>query len=82
MPLEQSPLAAQHRALGANLVEFGGWEMPIAYPSGTIDEHMACRNGAAMFDVSHLGTVRVDGAGALERLQRSLTNDLDGTVYG
>jgi aminomethyltransferase len=77
MSFEQSPLAAQHIALDANLVEFGGWEMPISYPSGTIDEHMACRNGAAMFDVSHLGTVRVVGTGSLDRLQQSLTNNLD-----
>lgn len=76
MSLRQSPLVDQHRALAANLVEFGGWEMPIAYPSGTIDEHMACRNGAAMFDVSHLGSVRVDGEDAFERLQATLTNDL------
>ena len=58
------------------MVEFGGWEMPIAYPSGTIDEHLACRNRAVMFDVSHLGTVRVDGADAFDTLQATLTNDL------
>lgn len=58
------------------MVEFGGWEMPVSYPSGTIDEHMACRNGAVVFDVSHLGTVRVTGPGAFERLQSVLTNDL------
>lgn len=72
----KSPLADQHQALDANLVDFGGWAMPIAYPSGTIAEHMACRNGAAMFDVSHLGSMRVDGPDAFDRLQRSLTNDL------
>ncbi len=72
----QSPLADRHRALEANLVDFGGWEMPIAYPSGTIAEHLACRGGAAMFDVSHLGTIRVDGSDAYERLQATLTNDL------
>ena len=76
MTLRQSPLAEQHRALDANLVDFGGWEMPIAYPTGTIAEHLACRNGAAMFDVSHLGTMRVDGPGSFERLQATLTNDL------
>lgn len=58
------------------MVEFGGWEMPVSYPSGTIDEHMACRNGAVVFDVSHLGTVRVTGPGAFVRLQSVLTNDL------
>jgi aminomethyltransferase len=76
MTLEQSPLVEQHQALDANLVEFGGWEMPIAYPSGTIDEHLACRRAAAMFDVSHLGSVRIAGDGAFDRLQSTLTNDL------
>ncbi|HEX8802676.1 MAG TPA: glycine cleavage system aminomethyltransferase GcvT [Acidimicrobiales bacterium] len=74
--LRTSPLDAVHRALGAKLVSFGGWDMPIQYPTGTIAEHMACRRGAAAFDVSHLGTVRVTGPEALERLQRALTNDL------
>ena len=77
MTLRHSPLDAEHRALGATMVEFGGWEMPIAYPSGTIEEHLACRQRAVMFDVSHLGTVRVEGADAFERLQTTLTNDLD-----
>jgi aminomethyltransferase len=76
MTLQYSPLDAEHRGLGATMVEFGGWEMPIAYPSGTIEEHLACRNRAVMFDVSHLGTVRVDGPDALDQLQSSLTNDL------
>ncbi len=76
MTLKQSPLDAEHRSLGATMVEFGGWEMPIAYPSGTIDEHLACRNRAVMFDVSHLGTVRIDDATAFDTLQATLTNDL------
>lgn len=58
------------------MVPFGGWEMPLSYPDGTLVEHMACRRGAAAFDVSHLGTVRVEGAGARDRLQAILTNDL------
>jgi aminomethyltransferase len=74
--LRTSPLDARHRTLGAQLAEFGGWEMPIAYPSGTIDEHLACRNRAALFDVSHLGTVRISDADGFERLQSTLTNDL------
>jgi len=73
---ERSPLDAAHRALGAKMVPFGGWEMPLAYPLGTIEEHLACRNDSVVFDVSHLGTVRVEGADALERLQWALTNDL------
>jgi aminomethyltransferase len=71
-----SPLDAQHRALGAKMVPFGGWDMPLAYPSGTLAEHAACRTSAALFDVSHLGTVRVEGPDALAQLQATLTNDL------
>ena len=58
------------------MVEFGGWEMPLSYPAGTIEEHLACRRDAVVFDVSHLGSVRVDGDGALDRLQLAFTNDL------
>ncbi|MFY8238373.1 MAG: glycine cleavage system aminomethyltransferase GcvT [Ilumatobacteraceae bacterium] len=71
-----SPLDAQHRVLGAKMVPFGGWDMPLAYPSGTLAEHAACRTSAALFDVSHLGTVRVEGPDALAQLQATLTNDL------
>jgi len=58
------------------MVPFGGWEMPLSYPAGTLAEHRACRRGAVAFDVSHLGTVRLQGADAFDRLQRALTNDL------
>jgi aminomethyltransferase len=58
------------------MVPFGGWEMPLSYPDGTIAEHLACRNSAVAFDVSHLGTVRLQGPGSLGRLQATLTNDL------
>ena len=58
------------------MVPFGGWEMPLSYPDGTIAEHLACRRSAVAFDVSHLGTVRVEGPAALGRLQAILTNDL------
>jgi aminomethyltransferase len=74
--LQTSPLDATHRRLGARMVPFGGWDMPIQYPSGTLAEHRACRTGAAAFDVSHLGTVRVSGPGALDRLQSAFTSDL------
>ena len=74
--MRTTALNAAHRALGAKLVEFGGWEMPISYPSGTISEHLACRNSAVVFDVSHLGTVRVEGPSALSSLQKVLSNDL------
>ena len=80
--MKHSPLDGAHRALGAKLVPFGGWDMPLSYPGGTIAEHLACRTDAVVFDVSHLGTVRIEGADALERLQRALTNDLGKVAPG
>ncbi len=58
------------------MVPFGGWEMPLAYPAGTMAEHRTCREAAVAFDVSHLGTVRAEGAAAFAHLQYSLSNDL------
>ena len=74
--LRHSPLYAAHVGLGAKMVPFGGWEMPLAYPQGTVAEHRACRTSAVVFDVSHLGTVRVSGPAAFDHLQHSLSNDL------
>jgi glycine cleavage system T protein (aminomethyltransferase) len=76
VPLRLSPLDAAHRALGAKMVPFGGWDMPLNYAEGTLAEHRACRSGAVVFDVSHLGTVRVVGERAFDLLQATLTNDL------
>jgi len=76
MTMRTSPLDDAHRALHAKMVPFGGWDMPLSYPDGTLAEHRMCRHGAVAFDVSHLGTVRVQGPQALERLQRAFTNDL------
>jgi aminomethyltransferase len=73
--LHHSPLDAQHRALGARMVPFGGWDMPLQYAS-VLEEHRACRTRAVVFDVSHLGTVECRGPGAFARLQWLLTNDL------
>lgn len=74
-PLKHSPLDAEHRALDARMVAFGGWDMPIQYTS-VLEEHRACREQAVAFDVSHLGSLRVQGAGAFDLLQWALTNDL------
>lgn len=71
----QTPLDAEHRALGGRMVDFAGWEMPIRYGS-VLDEHRACRRGAVVFDVSHMGSVWVTGPGAFNALQDLLTNDL------
>jgi aminomethyltransferase len=58
------------------MVPFGGWEMPLSYAEGTLAEHRACRHTAVVFDVSHLGTVRVQGPDATRTLQATFTNDL------
>ena len=71
-----------HVALGAKIVPFGGWEMPLQYATGTVAEHLACRNDAVVFDVSHLGTVRCDGPGMFDILQSMLTNDLTKVAPG
>jgi aminomethyltransferase len=76
VPLRRSPLDHLHRSLGARLVPFGGWELPLHYPQGTLHEHRVCRTSAVVFDVSHLGTVRVEGEDAFEVLQAVFTNDL------
>lgn len=76
-PDRRSPLHDAHVDLGAKIVPFGGWDMPLNYAAGTLAEHMACRSGAVVFDVSHLGTLRVTGSGAFAALQAAFTNDLN-----
>ena len=73
---KQTVLNATHRAHGARMVDFGGWDMPINYGS-QIDEHHAVRRGAGMFDVSHMTVVDLAGARARELLRRLLANDVD-----
>jgi aminomethyltransferase len=73
--LHHSPLEDEHGELGAKLGPFGGWFMPIEY-EGTLSEHRAVRERVGLFDLSHLGKVDVRGPGALDALQRTLSNDL------
>jgi aminomethyltransferase len=73
--LRRTPLHAVHRELGAKMVAFGGWEMPVEY-SGLIAEHMSVRKAAGLFDVSHMGELTVEGPGALAFLQRTTANDV------
>jgi aminomethyltransferase len=80
--LRRTALHPAHVRLGAKLVEFGGFEMPLAYPTGTVAEHLACRRDCVVFDVSHLGTVRVEGPAALDALQAALCNDLTKVTPG
>jgi aminomethyltransferase len=74
--LQRTPLHDRHVALGARMVPFAGWEMPVQY-EGVIEEHRAVRNDAGVFDVSHMGEVEVEGPLAQELLQGLLSNDLD-----
>ena len=73
--LKRTPLFAAHQKLGAKLIDFGGWEMPVQYTSIS-DEHLAVRKAAGIFDISHMGEVTVSGPGALEFLNHTLTNDV------
>jgi aminomethyltransferase len=73
--LRRTSLFQQHQDLGAKIVPFAGWEMPVSY-EGILEEHMAVRTHAGVFDVSHMGEVEVEGPGALAFLQRVLSNDV------
>jgi aminomethyltransferase len=72
--LKKTPLHARHRALGARMVEFSGWDMPVEY-SGIADEHMAVRTRAGLFDVSHMGEIEIAGSDALKAVQHMTSND-------
>ncbi len=73
--MRRTPLYERHVSLGARMVEFGGWDMPVQYPTGILEEHLATRRGAGLFDVCHMGRFRVRGRGALRLLARALSND-------
>jgi glycine cleavage system T protein (aminomethyltransferase) len=79
--LRKTPLNAVHRELSAKMVAFGGWDMPVEY-SGLISEHMAVRQSAGLFDVSHMGEFTVEGPGALGFLQRVSSNDASKLAVG
>ena len=80
-PLRRTPFYEQHVELGAKLVPFAGWEMPVQY-EGVREEHSAVRRHVGMFDVSHMGEVEVEGPGALAFLQRALSNDVAKIAIG
>jgi aminomethyltransferase len=77
----RTPLHDRHVAAGARLVPFAGWEMPVQY-AGVREEHLAVRERAGVFDVSHMGEVETRGPGALEFLQRMLSNDVSTIAIG
>ncbi|MDI1241370.1 MAG: glycine cleavage system aminomethyltransferase GcvT [bacterium] len=80
--LKKTPLNAVHRELGGKMVDFGGWDMPVQYPAGVIEEHMATRTRAGLFDVSHMGEIWVEGPDAIPFVNSITTNDVTKLVDG
>ena len=80
--LKRTPLNAAHRALGGRMVEFGGWDMPVQYPAGTVNEHLRTRTHAGLFDVSHMGEIDVRGTDAIAFVNRLVSNDASKLVDG
>lgn len=79
-PLLKTPLHENHLRLKAKMVPFAGWEMPVQYTS-VMEEHLACRNAGALFDVSHMGEIFISGAGATGFLNQLITNDVSTLIY-
>jgi aminomethyltransferase len=80
-PLRRTPLYDRHAEAGAKTADFGGWDMPIEY-DGVVAEHTAVRTAVGLFDVSHMGKVRVHGPGAVDFLNSVLANDLERIADG
>lgn len=82
LALKRTPLNAEHRRLGGRMVDFGGWDMPVQYPAGTVAEHLRTRTAAGLFDVSHMGEITVDGPDAIAFVNRICSNDVTKLVDG
>ncbi|HKV33831.1 MAG TPA: glycine cleavage system aminomethyltransferase GcvT [Pyrinomonadaceae bacterium] len=80
--LKQTPLNNAHRQMGGRMVDFGGWDMPVQYPAGTIEEHLRTRTHAGLFDVSHMGEIDVKGPDAIAFVNRLTSNDVTKLVDG
>jgi glycine cleavage system T protein (aminomethyltransferase) len=80
--LKRTPLNSVHRQMGGRMVDFGGWDMPVQYPSGTIEEHLRTRTHAGLFDVSHMGEIDVKGTDAIAFVNRLTSNDVTKLVDG
>lgn len=82
LELKKTALNAAHRLLGGRMVEFGGWDMPVQYPAGTVTEHLRTRTRAGLFDVSHMGEIDVRGVDAIAFVNRIVSNDATKLVDG
>ena len=80
--LKKTPLNEVHRELGGKMVDFGGWDMPVVYPAGTIKEHLRTRQHSGLFDVSHMGEIHVDGKDAIPFINSLTTNNVAKLVDG
>ncbi len=80
--LKRTPLNQVHRDLGGKMVDFGGWDMPVQYPAGTIEEHLRTRNHCGLFDVSHMGEIEVRGKDAIPFVNRITSNDVTKLIDG
>ena len=80
--LKQTPLNALHRRMGGRMVDFGGWDMPVQYVAGTVEEHLRTRTHAGLFDVSHMGEIDVRGPEAIPFVNRLVSNDAAKLVDG
>src|SRR5437660_5878682 len=82
LKLKSTPLNSIHRKMGGRMVEFGGWDMPVQYPAGTVEEHVRTRTHAGLFDVSHMGEVDVRGPDAVTFVNGLVSNDACKLVDG
>jgi aminomethyltransferase len=82
LELKRTPLNSAHRRLGGRMVEFGGWDMPVQYPAGTMTEHLRTRTHAGLFDVSHMGEIDVRGRDAIPFINRVTSNDVTKLIDG
>jgi aminomethyltransferase len=80
--LKRTPLNSIHRKMGGRMVDFGGWDMPVQYPAGTIEEHLRTRQHAGLFDVSHMGEIDVRGAEAIALVNYLVSNDASKLIDG
>jgi glycine cleavage system T protein len=80
--LKRTPLYSKHKELNGKIVDFGGWELPLYYEKGIIEEHKKVRNSAGLFDVSHMGEIFIEGKDSKDLVQFLITNDIDNMKKG
>ncbi len=80
--IKRTPLNAVHRSMGGRMVDFGGWDMPVQYPAGTVEEHLRTRRAAGLFDVSHMGEIDVRGNDAISFINFITSNDASKLIDG